>query len=173
MHEVGFSQPYTAMEEQRVVNFAGVLGNGGARRMGELIVRANDEGLECVPRIHPVGEGFLVRIFLHRRGRDDLAFGFRCRDVRNSRIYETDFPGPLEREQNGGAQRAQIVVLDPIAVDVVWHPQSEVLRADLDRFDILEPAIVNIRGHLGTQGRGDFLPEGLQLVDMLRLIHRH
>ena len=53
MHEVGLAQPDSAVDEQRVVGPRRRLGYRPTGGVGELVGRADDEGVERVARIQP------------------------------------------------------------------------------------------------------------------------
>jgi hypothetical protein len=61
MHEVGLAQAGVAVNEQRVKGLRGRLGHGERRRVGELVVGADDEVLERVPRVERAREVALNR----------------------------------------------------------------------------------------------------------------
>ncbi len=51
VEKMGLAEPYTAVEEQRVVAAGRILGDGAGRRVGELVRAPNDEGAENVTRV--------------------------------------------------------------------------------------------------------------------------
>src|SRR5262249_3599460 len=71
MHQMSFAQSHSAVNEQRVVRPGWRLRYRPASRVGELIGRSHNEGIEGVPRVEArgTGGGRRWKVLLQRRQR--------------------------------------------------------------------------------------------------------
>ena len=93
VHEVRFPESHSAVEKERVVNFARRLRDGAARGVRKLVVRADDERLKCVARVHAVCDGLFLDLRLCRRDHFYLHNLCALRDYRPCLLYHHDhFP---------------------------------------------------------------------------------
>ena len=141
MQQMRFAEPDAAIEKQRIVRFAGRLRDRQRGGMREVVVLADDEGVERIPRIK--------RQVLSRCGRSTLFFrrikrpfalmtlasAARVKNWTHRRVGRPKLD--LKTLPGGGADRvldqAQIIVLEPQFAEVIRHFQADRAVGDLDR----------------------------------------
>ena len=65
-----------------------------------------------------------------------------------------------------------MIVLDPVAVDVVGHPERKVLGPEFYEAGFTKPAVENIRRHRGAKLLGDGGPNRAEVWCLFCVIHR-
>ena len=70
VHQVSLAHAHSAVEEQRVVGFGGLLGDGAGSGMGELIGFADDEAVEGVAEVQLMVAAFEIELGLLDAGHD-------------------------------------------------------------------------------------------------------
>ena len=116
VHEMGLAQTHASVNEERIVGARGRIGDGLARRLGELIVRSHDKGVETIARVEAAhsGELGLARghFTKHRLADCGLSLDGR-RFVRFVAEDKFQVPGRAQGEEDDTAQKVAEVTLDP------------------------------------------------------------
>jgi hypothetical protein len=131
----------TAVNEQRVVGARRQLRHGLTRRLGELIRRSDDEGVERVARV----EAFNVRAARGRGGRARLR-----RDVGGGRVVDHHRHARMAAEAFGGGRLNDVEVMldEPIARESVRRCDGEVVTFERKRAARAQPGVQNSPGEL-------------------------
>jgi hypothetical protein len=200
MHEVGFAETDAAIYKERVVGAGRGLGDSERGGVGELVVRADDEGGEGVAGIHPAGDhlgigeaggtgaGMLVKAIGSGEGvvlvvrllfdsgiRGDVVMrgGFvRRRNGILGGSGEVDDARATENGGDGRLEEAEVIGLDPELVDVVRDGESDLVFVGNSHGDGLKPALIGVLGNMCRNMLSDRLPESLKIRGKLSL-HRN
>jgi len=163
MHEVGFAQTGVTVNEQRVKGLRRSLGHRERRRMGKLVVGADDEILERVPRVERARVGaFLVESPGPAGGRAQTI------GVRGSTFTSgIDQDGGIAAGTTGGAAMAdlqrhrdqpagsqakalgdeiQVVVVDPDRREIIGHAERYRVLGRFEANDGFKPHLENVLG---------------------------
>ena len=162
MHEVGLAEPDAAVDEQRIVARARIVGDGERRRVREAVAAPDDELVENVAGVE-----------LGILGDDDgIVLDHRARRARLGRGNAGRIRGRDELDRHGFAERLSRRELDLVPV-VLHEPIDEegvrtldhempVLAAHEPRR--LEPGLEALRVHLGADALENGIPEVFEPV---------
>ena len=162
LHKMRLAEPASAVDEEGIVGLGRRLRDSAGRSMRELVVRADDEGLERVPGIHP-GRGLsLGTLRGHHPGRRrmvDMRAGRGKRrrfDVAGARSDKLDFAWTPEHLLGGILDQPQIVAFDEELMDRIWHPKDQLEPIVGNDVNTLKPSLISVGAdplpdHLGNR----------------------
>ena len=136
VHQVGLPEADAAVDEERVVAFAGTLRHRLADGVRELIAAPDDEGIERVVRakiaLVASGERGARAKFPRRRG-----------GLLGSHV-ERDADRALGDRPDRALDQVAVVLVEPINVELVRNLEHERRAVELQRTEILEPCLVGL-----------------------------
>ena len=151
VEEMGLAEADPAVDEERVVGARGQLRHRLARGLRELVRGADDEGVECIARVEPLGDG--------RKPAGDVggcAAGRRRRRALRRGLVHDDGDARVAAETllRSVLERVEVVLDEPVARKGVRRPDAESVALDGQ-----EPARANPRIEDGVR---EFAGEGLE-----------
>ena len=151
---MGFTESYAALDEQWVVGARGGFGHRAGRGVSELIRRTDDELRKGIALIESrdgtgpaEGRGRDVRCG-QTGGRGRIAVGDKC-DLRTLSLQL------VERL----ADNSSVVLRQPVAKEVIWHPDGDGISRVIDKCGGFEPGIETVAVYLGLDSREDLRPD--------------
>ena len=160
VHQVRLAESHAAVDEQRVVGAGRRLGDGAAGRVGELVRRADDEGVERVAGVEAAERGGRLRV-LGRLGRllgGRLAF---CGGRRGPVAVGQD-PDRARVAADLGqrlVQHRRVVPEQPVLEIHVGDADGHELRRFREELAGLEPGDERVPVHLGLDPPQHPLPD--------------
>jgi len=157
VEQVRLAEADSTVDEERVVGLGGQLGHGLAGGLGELVGRADHEGVERVPRIETVG-GAAARGTGGRRRR------WRIVVFAGDRIVDDDRDAGLAAYCRGGRllERLEVMLREPVAGEAVWCADSQVVTLDREQAAGANPGIDHGRSELVRRGVEETSPKAIQ-----------
>jgi hypothetical protein len=155
MKQMRLAQADAAVKEERVIGFAGCLGDGERGGVGKVIVIANNKGFERVLGIKTKFTIAPCRSFVAEAG------GFccfrRCWRKRSGGVgisagnFEFYLQLAASGDSQGILQQAEVIVLKPDFAEFVGHFQSDVVGIHRTGSQWSKPHIVSVCVQLGTE----------------------
>ena len=154
VQEMRLAEPDSAVDEERVVRARWELGHGLARRLGELVRRADHERVERVARVEPL-DGAAARRPLEPRRRRRLGGDRFIHDQRDARMTAQHFA-------RGLMERVEVVLREPIARELVRCADAQVVPFDREQAARADPVVEDRRGKGPGQGVDESSPKVFQ-----------